>query len=270
MDMERIDIRNVYDLLATFALGSDEIDTYLGEVIPNTDDNARVEVLGPMDYYSGRINGQPEIIREGMLKAHNSITHYLSLPQDLTQQAMADLLLKLAQAYYRQDLLHREDSLGYAYFYANRSLETKESAQGHLLMARLLISLTQKNNPETSSGTPPPATLRAAARAIETALSIDPTLVEGHLLAADLHQRLGEIDAVIAAYQKIIEINPRTPDPYYTLATLLQSQGKGHEARRYYEKFLALASQTKADTRLVELAKKQIMLLGNPNPAIAH
>ena len=154
-DMMRINIQSVSDLLSTFALGSTEVNTYLKGAVPNTDDNARVEVNGPLDYYSGRINGQPEAIRKNMLKQHASLTHYIRGFSNLPNQVQADFLLKLAYGYLRQNTIHRKDSLGYAHFYASRSMEIHETPQGHLLMAKLLLTLANTIPPEKAQQSPP-------------------------------------------------------------------------------------------------------------------
>jgi len=233
---------------------------YINDAIPNTDDNALVEVHGPLDYYSGRINGQPAVIREEMLNVHNSITHYIkdfsSFPKALQQK----FFLKLAWSYYRQDTLHREDSLGYAHYYTNRSMLIKETPQGHLLMARLLISLSQKIIRE-GPGNEPTHYLQGALKAIKRALDINPNMEEGHLLEGNLHVLLGNIEAGMTSYKKSIALNPILAEPLYHMGDLLQSQGQIQEAKKYYRNFLKVVSQTEANRGWVDQAKKNLYQL---------
>ncbi|HLB02536.1 MAG TPA: fused MFS/spermidine synthase [Nitrospiria bacterium] len=255
-DLERIGIQNSYDLLATFSLGSNEIDTYLAGAVTNTDDNAWVEVSGPRDYYTGRINGQPEAIRDDLYNTQRGIEKYLVSRQDLTQAQKAAQVLALAQAYFRQG------NLAYASFYADRSLNLEETAEGHLLMARLLVAYTQK----TAQGSPPASDsqdiLRAAIKALQVALGLNPRLTEALQLQAELNKGLGEIEQAILSYQRLVEIDAQNPDAHYTLAALLQAQGRHTEARRHYQKFLLMAGQSEAYSGLVDLAQKQLEAMG--------
>ncbi len=261
-DLERIDVQNPYDLLATFSLGSNEIDTFLTGAVINTDDNAWVEVTGPRDYYTGRINGQPEAIRETLYNTQRSIENYLTHPQDMTPEQKASQMLGLAQSYLKLR------NLAYASFYADRSLKLKESAEVHLFMAKLLVAHAQKMaqsgmDPSSSQGI-----LRAAIKATQVALGLNPKHVESLQLQAELHQGLGEMEEAISSYERLLEINPKLPDIRYTLASLLQAQGKHKQARRHYQKFLTLAPQTEAYSGLINMAKKQIEAIDQEEKAI--
>jgi spermidine synthase len=263
-DMKRIQIQSISDLLSTFALGSNEVNTYLSDSVANTDDNAWVEVNGPLDYYSGRINGQPEAIRENMLKQHANLTHYINGFSHFPNEVQADLLLKLAYAYLRQNSIHRKDSLGYAHFYSTRSMETHETPQGHLLMAKLLFTLAQNIPLESAQQTPPTAYLEAALKAAETALQINPTFFEAQLFVGNLYARLGRVEKAIPAFQKSIQMNPKFPDPYFALATLLQAQGNTLEAKKYFESFLRMAPNSGVYQQWIRQAEQQLRKLNLP------
>jgi tetratricopeptide (TPR) repeat protein len=128
-------------------------------------------------------------------------------------------------------------------------------------MARLLVAHAQVT---AQGGLSPPnsqAILRAAIRATQVALELNPRLTEILQLQAELHQGLGEIEEAISSYQGLLQINNKLQDVHYTLASLLQAQGRHREARRHYQKFLALASQTESYSGLVDLAKKQLEVL---------
>jgi spermidine synthase/tetratricopeptide (TPR) repeat protein/MFS family permease len=258
-DLDRIGIQTPYDLLATFSLGSNEINEYLGSAVINTDDNAWVEVSGPRDYYTGRINGQPEAIRDALYNTQRSLEYYFVNRQDTPPEEMATRMLELAQAYFRQG------NLAYASFYADRSLKLKESAEAHLLMARLLVAHVQQTNQGNLATPSSQAIVRAAIRATQMALKLNPRFTEPLQLQAELYQGLGEMEEAISSYQRLVEINPKLPDNHYTLASLLQAAGKHREARRHYQKFLALVPQSasggEAYSSLIDLAKKQLEVL---------
>ncbi|MGH7273716.1 MAG: tetratricopeptide repeat protein, partial [Nitrospiria bacterium] len=217
---------------------------------------AWVEVSGPRDYYTGRINGQPEAIRDDLYNTQRSIEKYLVSRQDLIQGQKAAQVLELAQAYFRQG------NFAYASFYADRSLNLEESGQGHLLMARLLVAYTQK----ATQGSPPASDsqdiLRAAIKATQVALGLNPRFTEALQLQAKLNLGLGEIEQAILSYQRLVEIDAQNPDAHYTLAALLQAQGRHTEARRHYQKFLLMARQSEAYSGLVDLAQKQLEAMG--------
>jgi tetratricopeptide (TPR) repeat protein len=217
-----------------------------------------VEVNGPLDYYSGRINGQPEAIRENMLKHHASLTHYISGFTNLPTQAQADFLLKLAYGYLRQNGIHRKDSLGYAHFYANRSMETHETPQGHLLMAKLLLALANTIPPEKAQQSPPTAYLAGALKAAESALELNPNFLEAQIFAANQYAQLGQVEKAIAAYQKSIQMNPKFPDPHFALAVLLKTQGKFSEAKKYFESFLKIVPNSGVYQKWIQQAKQYL------------
>jgi spermidine synthase len=265
-DLSRINIMTPYDLLAAFSLGSHEIDTFLNDAVTNTDDNAWVEVSGPRDYYTGRINGQPDMIRDTFYKTQQSLENYLINRQELSQEQTAPLMLELAQAYFRQG------NLAYASFYADRSLKLKESAAAHLLMARLLLAHAQKT---TQGGMALPGTqalVRAAIKATQVALGLNPRFAEALQFQAELYQGLGEMEEAVSSYQRLVDLNPKLPDSHYTLASVLQAQGKHREAKRHYQRFLTLASQSASGSEtysnLIELAKKQLEVLDQQKSSI--
>jgi spermidine synthase len=260
-DLERIDIQNMDDLLATFSLGSNEIDTFLAGAVMNTDDNAWVEVSGPRDYYTGRINGQPEAIRDTLYSTQRSIENYLIYPEDMTPEQKASQMLRLAQAYFKLS------NLAYASFYADRSLKLKESAEAHLFMAKLLVAHSQKM---ASSGMEPSSLqgiLRAAIKATQVALRLNPKHTESLQFQAELYQGLGEAEETILSYERLLEINPKLLDAHYTLASLLQAQGKHKQAKRHYQKFLILAPQTETYSELIDMAKKQLEVMDQQEKA---
>ncbi len=262
-DMKRINIQNVYDLLSTFALGSDEVMPYLAGAITNTDDNAWVEVNGPLDYYSGRINGQPQAIRQNMLHQHNSLTQYINGFSDLPKHRQAEFSLKLAESYFRQNTIDREDSLGYTHFYANQAMQIEETAQGHLLMAKLLFSLAQNTPSEIPDQNRRASYLQGALKATESALEKNPMLWEGYLFAGNLYSKLERRDEGISAFQKSIQLNPSLPDPHFLLATLLQSKGRREEAKKYYQSFLRIAPETPPFRTWRNQAEQQLRLLAS-------
>lgn len=254
-DLERVNILNPYDLLGTFSIGSSSLDSFLADAVLNTDDNAWVEVNGPRDYYAGRINGQPEAIRDALYKSHQSIEFYLAGEPETPVDQRAEQLLELAQAYYRQD------NFPYASFYADRSLQLKESALAHLLMARLLMAYSQRAPGMGQQDSSPLPILRAAIQATQVARRLDPRLPEVLHLQAELYQRLGDTDQVIATYQKLLELNDRLPDIQYTLASLLQAQGRHKEAKGHYRKFLAQVPRGTDYANLADLARKQLQAI---------
>jgi tetratricopeptide (TPR) repeat protein len=75
------------------------------------------------------------------------------------------------------------------------------------------------------------------------------------------------MEEAISSYQKLVELNPKLPGTHYTLASLLQAQGRHKEARRHYQKFLALAPETETYSGLIDMAKKQIEALGQQEKA---
>lgn len=252
-DLERAGVEDPYDLLAAFALGSEEIQSLVKEAVTNTDDNAWVEVRGPRDYYTGRINGEPEAIRDRLFKTQRGIEKYLDDTGAETREEQAEQLLKLAEAYLKQE------SLNYASFYADRALKLKETGRGHLLMARLLAAHAVKVS--MASDTPVSsrqAVLKAAIQATEAALEADPQLDEALRFQAQLHERMGNMNEAISTYERLVKIRAEDPDARYTLASLLQSAGRHQEARRHYAKFLALVKGKEDYTGLAELARKQV------------
>ncbi len=259
-DLERIDIDNELDLMAAFALGPAEVPPFVRDAVTNTDDNAWVEISGPRDYYSGRISGQPEILRDRLFNAHEDIRKYLGAPLGETPRETAERMLTIARAYLRQE------NLSYASHYADRSLQIQETAEGHYLMARLLSAFAQKASTEGESPATTERILKSALEATHVSLSLDPAFRDSLEFQAELYQGMGDPERAIASYRKLVKAHASSPRPHYTLASLLQSRGHHQSAERHYRRFIELAGGDEELASLVDLARKQIASIQAASP----
>ncbi len=136
-------------------------------------------------------------------------------------------------------------------------MRIRETPQGHLLMARLLISLSQKITREGSGNDPTPY-LQGALKATKKALDINPNMAEGHLLQGDLQVLMGNTEAGMASYKKSIALNPVFAEPHFRMGNLLQSLGQLQEAEEYYRSFLKVVPQTEVNREWVNQAKRNL------------
>ena len=79
-----------------------------------------------------------------------------------------------------------------------------------------------------------------AIQACETALKLNPKLVEAYKILGDANQSLGNFAIAIGHYGKAIAIKPDFPEAYANLGTLYAQQGKWQQALNYYQKALEI------------------------------
>ena len=79
-----------------------------------------------------------------------------------------------------------------------------------------------------------------AIQACETALSLNPKLVEAYKILGDAYQRLGKLSTAIGHYGQAIAMKPDFPEAYANLGTLYAQQKQWQQALDYYQKALEL------------------------------
>jgi tetratricopeptide (TPR) repeat protein len=80
----------------------------------------------------------------------------------------------------------------------------------------------------------------AARTDLERAISLDPTLYQGHFLLGNVLAKLGEIDEAVGEYRFTITLSPDQPRAYYQLALVLQAKQDKDGAKQELAKALAV------------------------------
>ena len=77
-------------------------------------------------------------------------------------------------------------------------------------------------------------------QACETALQLNPKLVEAYKVLGDASQRLGKFSSAIGYYGQAIALKPDFPEAYANLGTLYAQQKQWQQALDYYQKALEI------------------------------
>jgi tetratricopeptide (TPR) repeat protein len=77
--------------------------------------------------------------------------------------------------------------------------------------------------------------------AFKEALAIDPTLARAHNGLGVIDAERHDYDAALAHWRRAVELDPRDFQTLFNLGDLLIKLGRPHEARPYWERYLAAA-----------------------------
>lgn len=82
----------------------------------------------------------------------------------------------------------------------------------------------------------------AAKEELTRAMELDPNLWQANMRLAEVHQALGETDAAIAQYERVLASQPRSAVVHGIVASLYYSHRNPAAARKHYEQALAIDS----------------------------
>ena len=82
--------------------------------------------------------------------------------------------------------------------------------------------------------------LEAAIASFRRVIQLDPKSVSGHFALGYVLQELGRLDEAIESYRRAIEIDPKNPSPHNNLGIVLAMQGKSDEAIESYRRMLSV------------------------------
>lgn len=99
---------------------------------------------------------------------------------------------------------------------------------------------------------------RESFQACETALTIEPELVEAYKVLGDVCQRLGKFSLAVEYYHQAIAMKPDFPEAYANLGTLYAQQKKWQQACDYYQKALELKPDFSSIYQKLILARQNL------------
>ncbi|MDJ0903534.1 MAG: tetratricopeptide repeat protein [Xenococcus sp. MO_188.B8] len=147
----------------------------------------------------------------------------------------------------------QQDQNQFAYLPPANTINTpKEKAvarlSSHTIQSQLNISdrvATTENNSaaiylQQALGYRAAAKWSEAIQACETALKLNPKLVEAYKILGDAYQKLGKFSTAIGYYGQAIAMKPDFPKAYANLGSLYAQQEKWQQALDYYQKALEL------------------------------
>ena len=107
-----------------------------------------------------------------------------------------------------------------------------DDARGHLLSAKIYADW---------------GIYKRAASGFETAVSLDPLLIEAHYLLGIVYQELGQVSKAIEEFRKSIYIDKDRALPYFSLARAYQSIDMSDNALREYSNALRIMKRMEED-----------------------
>ncbi len=270
-DLNRIGILDPYDLMSLYLFGSGQVESFTAKAVANTDDNAYIELFGPMHYYVASSQGNNTGIDQKILlhvaQEIESGTHPLMrLPNTDPSQALLDV----AQVHLKNN------QNPWALLFVNESLKIGDTARGHYMRGQLLESLASYmglTRPEDKKsrdqiivqairefqtalqGRPTPQVAQLtrfelgaiflkmglmdeAAAHYEAILKEDPTSYEANANLGAIHLQKGNLSEALREYQKAIKTHPQDPEVLFKLGLIYSRQAQYEPAIKYYQEAL--------------------------------
>ena len=236
-DLRRVGIRTVEDLLTLYLFGGAEFERFVHSAVANTDDNAVVEVLGPVRYYTRTAKANLSQIKQALVRHQKAELAQGGHPllQDTTTDP-AEVTLRMARAY-------KENHDGQlALLFVNASLRYRETPEAYYLKGVLLSGLTdyleQFRTDEASSRE---EVIREAVQAYATALQgglAGPEILLARLDLGSILTKQGDLDRAAVQYEAILAVDPLFPEAYSGLGAIYLKKGLYEEALQAYRQAL--------------------------------
>lgn len=110
---------------------------------------------------------------------------------------------------------------------------------------------------------------KAAEKAFNQAVALDPDLYQAHFDLASLYQQLGNLEGAISQYREIVRLHNKERDAYFTLGMLLKDHGDLKEAIVNLETALALPSKVQ-ETDTENMLAFTLISDEKPSEALSH
>lgn len=110
---------------------------------------------------------------------------------------------------------------------------------------------------------------KAAVKAFNEAISLNPDLYQAHLDLASLYQEIGNLDGAIIESREVVRLRKHDRAAYLSLALLLREHGDLNEAITNLERALALPSKVK-ETDTENMLAFTLMSNEKPSEALLH
>lgn len=250
-DLKRVQIHDPYDLLSLYLMGGESIKLMTAGALSNTDDNGYIEFFGPRHFYASRpdqVRATTEVALMGFLV--NEIRAGRLPFSRLPGTNLDGLYLQLA------DACLKNDRGPCALSYAEESLKQRETAQGHYIRGKVLVSLLdymESTNPDRNAGISGGSfkgglgqreqLLSEVVASFRRALQVDPAWVQAHLELGKLFEKRGDMNAAKEEYMAVLRQKPDFYEARVNLGTIYIQEGKLQQALNEYQKILPFYPQ---------------------------
>lgn len=272
-DLRRIGVSSIWDLLALYQFEGSEVEQLIKENVSNTDDNAVVEIMGPVHYYTKTSRKHKLEIRD-RLEVHHAQElaeggHLIS-KQSKWDRRPAYLLL--ARAVEKVDPVR-------ALLYINASMKNSETAEAYYAKGQLLLSLVDRLQPMASGGSPEnrQKMIEEAFQSLEKSLQLglpnpvemqvrydlaealwnegflekaaeqyeailtEESSFEAHSNLGAIYLQIGRLTEALHQSQQALKIAPNDPQIYFKIGLIFSKMGRYAAAIDAYKEAIRIA-----------------------------
>jgi spermidine synthase len=299
-DLKRVRVQDPYDLLSLYLIGGESVKLLLAEAVSNTDDNAYIEFFGPRHFYASRPDQVRTTTETALLGFFINEIRAGQLPFSKLPEMEADtLFLKLA------DACLKNDRGPCAITYAEQSLKYRETAEGHYIRGKILLSLLDymesAAQDQVADAQQREKLLTEIVTTFQKALELNPAIslarfelgriyfkrgdlnaaedqylailkqdsnsYEAHVNLGAIYLRKGKLQQGLDEYQKVLPLHPQDPEIYFKMGLIYARMTQFEKAIQAYETTLNLTPTHPEAHYNLALASE---LTGQPEKAVIH
>ncbi len=241
-DLNRIGVTNPSDLVALYLFGGQQVNHLASKASTNTDDNAYIELVGPLHYYQmGPEANRAKIDQQLLMYATQELETGGHLIKKFRNADSHEMLLDVAGFYL-------ENNQGpWAMVFVNSSLKLRETARGHYLKGQVLLSLAgymALARPDDKVSRE--QIMAYALQEFQKTLQIQPSPELAQLSRFELgviYYKKGQTEQAAEQYKAILREDPLSYEANANLGAIYLQEGKLKEALKTYQGALRTHAQ---------------------------